>query len=74
METQLEQLVSDAMKLSSNERAALAQLLLASLDPSAVDDDALERDVERRVADVDSGLTPVIPMADALAQIRARLK
>jgi putative addiction module component (TIGR02574 family) len=74
METQLEKLVSDAMKLSSKERAALAQLLLASLEPATADDDAWELEVERRVADVESGLTSLIPMADALDQIRAKLK
>lgn len=74
METQLEKLVSEALKLTSNERAAFAQLLLASLGESASDEDAWELEVERRVADVESGLTPVIAMADALAQVRASLK
>jgi putative addiction module component (TIGR02574 family) len=74
METHLEKLVSEALKLTSNERAAFAQLLLASLGDSASDEDAWELEVERRVADVESGLTPAIAMADALAQVRASLK
>lgn len=74
METQLEKLVSEALKLTSTERAAFAQLLLASLGDDAADEDAWELEVERRVADVESGLTPVIELADALAQVRASLK
>lgn len=73
METQLEKLVSEALKLPSAERAAFAQLLLASLVENPEDEDAWELEVERRVADVESGRTPVIEMAAALAQVRANL-
>jgi hypothetical protein len=74
METQMKKLVSEAMKLSLEERAAFAQLLLASLSEMADDDDALELEVERRIAAAESGLTCDIPMADALAQVCANLK
>lgn len=37
---------------------------------SAEAEDGLEREVERRVADVESGMVAVIPVADALAQVR----
>lgn len=74
METQPERLISEALTLTSAEREALAQLLLASLGEDAADEDAWELEVERRVADVESGVTPVIEMADALAHVRASLK
>ncbi|WP_426174262.1 addiction module protein [Massilia sp. TWR1-2-2] len=74
METQLKKLVSAAMLLPPEERAAFAQLLLASLNSATEDDDAWELEVERRISNAENGRSPDIPMADALAQIRANLK
>lgn len=74
MESALEKLVSEALKLSANERAAFAQLLLASLHESTDHDDAWEVEVERRIAEVESGRAQPIPMADALVQVRSNLK
>lgn len=74
METPLDRLVSEALKLTPQERAAFAQLLLSTLGGDAEDEDAWEVEVERRVGDVESGLTPVIPIADALAKVRSTLK
>ncbi|MEI7748856.1 MAG: hypothetical protein WCI81_07255 [Chlorobiaceae bacterium] len=59
MSNQLELLEAEALKLSAAERAAFAQLLLASLDEDA---------------EIESGTTRVIPLADALALVRAALK
>ncbi len=74
METQLERLVVEALKLTASELAAFAQLLLESLDQDAELDDAWADEVERRIAEVDSGTVQVIPMAEALATVRASLK
>ncbi len=74
METPLEKLTSEALKLSASERAAFAQLLLESLDVDAELDDAWAAEVERRIAEVDSGTVQTIPLAEALAQVRERLK
>jgi putative addiction module component (TIGR02574 family) len=74
METQLEVLESEALKLSPGERAALAQRLLASLDEDAEIEDAWAAEVGRRIADVESGAVQVIPIAEALASVRAALK
>ena len=74
METQLEILEAEALKLTPGERAALAQRLLASLDEDAEIDDAWADEVERRIAYVESGAIQVIPIAEALAQVRAALK
>lgn len=40
---------------------------------SAEAEDALELEVERRIAGVESGLVAVIPLEDALAQVRLML-
>ena len=74
MENRLELLEAEAMKLSANERAALVQLLLASLDEDAEIEEAWAIETERRIAAIESGTTQVIPTADALAQVRAALK
>lgn len=74
MGNQLEILEAEALKLSSAERAAFAQLLLASLDEDAELEEAWAAEVERRIADVESGAVQVIPIAQALAQVRAALK
>ncbi len=74
METQLEVLEGEAMKLTPGERAALAQRLLASLDEDSEIEEAWAVEVERRIADVESGAVQVIPMDEALAQVRAALK
>ena len=74
MGNQLEALEAEALKLTSSERAAFAQLLLASLDEDAEIEEAWATEVERRIADVESGVIQVIPISEALAQVRAALK
>ena len=73
METQLEALEAEALKLTANERAAFAQLLLQSLDQDAEIEVEWAGEVERRIAEVESGSAPLIPIAEALAQVRAAL-
>ena len=73
MGIQLEMLEAEALKLTSGERAAFAQLLLASLDEDAEIEDAWATEVERRIAEVESGAVQVVPIAEALAQVRATL-
>ena len=74
MGNKLEVLEAEALKLTSGERAAFAQLLLASLDEDAEIEEAWAAEVERRIADVENGVVQLIPIADALAQVRARLR
>ena len=74
MGNRLEVLEAEALTLTPGERAAFAQLLLASLDEDAEIDDAWAIEVERRIAEVEAGSVQVIPIAEALAQARAKLK
>ena len=74
MGNRLELLEAEALKLTAGERAAFAQLLLASLDEDAEIEDAWAVEVERRIAEVESGTVKPIPIAEALAQVRATLK
>jgi putative addiction module component (TIGR02574 family) len=77
METPLEKLTAEALKLTLSERAAFAQLLLASLDGD-VDADNVEQawaiEIEHRIGRIERGETQTIPLADALGKIRATLK
>lgn len=74
MGNQLEFLEAEALKLTTGERAAFAQMLLASLDEDAEIEEAWAVETERRLAEIESGAVQSIPIADALAQVRAALK
>jgi putative addiction module component (TIGR02574 family) len=74
METELEKLEAEALKLTPGERAALAQRLLASLEEDVEIEEAWAAEVERRIAEVESGAVQLIPIAEALARVRAALK
>lgn len=65
-------LEQQALELSAEERAVLAQHLLASLDQDEGIEEAWAAEVERCVAEVESGAVQLIPLAEALAQVRAR--
>ncbi len=49
-------------------------MLLASLDEDAEIEEAWAVETERRLAEIESGAVQAIPIADALAQVRAALK
>ena len=74
MGTRLEILEAEALILTAGERADFAQILLARLDEDAGIEEARAIETEQRTADIESGSTQVIPIADALAQVRAALK
>ena len=64
-------LLADALKLPIEARAALAAKLIDSLD-SEVDEDAEARwseEIERRLADVDSGRVATVPWSEVRASI-----
>lgn len=74
MGNQLELLEAEALNLTVGKRAAFAQLLLSSLDEDAGMEEAWAAETERRIAEIESGAVQAIPIADALAQVRAALK
>jgi len=74
MDTQFEKLTKEALELSPGERAAFAQLLLASLEDDPEIEEAWATEAERRAVEVDNGTVKVVPMAEALAQVRTLLK
>jgi putative addiction module component (TIGR02574 family) len=67
-------IVKEALALPTEERAALAATLLDSLDPD-LDEDAeaaLAIEVNRRVAELDSGAVKTIPWAEVRRRFAAR--
>jgi putative addiction module component (TIGR02574 family) len=62
-----------ALKLSDGERAQLLSVLTDSLDPSASDDDVLRAwvsEAKRRLDDIRSGASTVIPASEVFRQGR----
>ena len=71
---QIEILEAQALKLTNSERARLAERLLASLDEDSEIEEAWAAEVERRLADVESGRVQMIPADEAIARARKSLK
>jgi putative addiction module component (TIGR02574 family) len=61
-----------ALELESHDRAALATLLVDSLDPETEQDveAAWMREIERRAAEVNSGAVQTVPWDAARARLR----
>ena len=74
MSTQFEDIEEQALKLTAEERAHLADRLLASLSEDPEIEEAWAIEVERRVADIESGRVHLVPAAEAIARARAALK
>ena len=74
MSSQLESVEAEAMKLTAEERAQLADRLIASLFEDAQIEDAWEVEVERRIAEIEAGRSKLIPASEAIARARAALK
>ena len=72
MPTSVEEIASQAIRLSAEDRARLADLLLASLpdeeDPEV--DAAWDQEIRRRVSAVESGTARLVSGADVHAQAR----
>lgn len=74
MSNQVEALEAEAMKLTPEERAQLADCLLASLSDDPDTETAWAVEVERRIAEIEAGRAPVVPAADAISRARNALK
>ena len=74
MSSQLEVVEAEALKLSAEERVRLADRLLASLSEDAGVEEAWVAEVERRIAEIESGRAQLIPAGEAITRARAALK
>jgi putative addiction module component (TIGR02574 family) len=71
--TRFQAIENEALSLEPEERSALVESLRASLDSADAIEEAWAEEVERRIADVESGAVQLIPMDVALAQVRAKI-
>ena len=74
MSTQLEVVEAQALSLAADERAQLADRLIASLSEDPAIEDAWSIEVERRIKDIESGRAKLIPASEAIARARAAVK
>jgi len=74
MSSQLEMLEAQALKLSPEERAQLADRWIASLFQDNEIEDAWAVEVERRIKEIEGGRAQLSPAADAIARARAAIK
>ena len=74
MSNQLEIVEAQALKLSPEERAQLADRLITSLFEDHEIEDAWAVEVERRIEEIESGRAKLIPAADSIARARAAIK
>jgi putative addiction module component (TIGR02574 family) len=74
METELKKIVDNVLLLPTHERAALANILISSLDGESQRDveDAWAVELEKRIHDIRSGNVKGIPAAEVLAKLREK--
>jgi putative addiction module component (TIGR02574 family) len=74
MSSQFEIVEAQALKLSPEDRAQLADRLVASLFKDQEIEDAWANEVELRIDEIESGHVALIPAADSIARARAAIK
>lgn len=74
MSSQLKVIEAEALKLSTEERAQLADRLIASLFEDSEIEDAWAAEVERRIEEIENGRSKLIPAAEAIARARSAIK
>lgn len=76
MPSLVEELSARAKALSIEDRAQLAADLLDSLhgEPDAEAEEAWDREIERRVVDVESGAVALVPAEDVHAEARKLIR
>ena len=74
MPNDLEAIEAQALMLNPEERAQLADRLIASLFQDKEVEEAWATEVERRIEEIEAGRSKLIPAADAIARARAAVK
>jgi putative addiction module component (TIGR02574 family) len=74
MSSQFDAIESQALKLTAEERAQLADRLISSIFEDHEIEAAWAAEVERRVDEIDSGRAKLIPASESIARARAAIK
>lgn len=74
MPATVDTLEAEALQLSSEERAELAERLVASLGPDPDVEEAWAAEVERRDAEAEVGSVDLLPGPETLAKLKAEFR
>jgi putative addiction module component (TIGR02574 family) len=74
MPTPLDLVEAQAMQLTAEERADLADRLYRSVSAAPELDARWEAEIDRRVADMDAGRTRFMPASEAMAKLAAHIQ
>ena len=74
MSSQLRIVEAEARKLTAEERAQLADRLIASLFEANQIEDAWAAEGERRIEEIESGRSRLFPASEAIARARSAIK
>lgn len=74
MSADLKTVEAQALELTAEERAQLADRLLASLFEDHEIEAAWVAEVERRIEDIEQGRATLIPLAESLKKARSAIK
>jgi putative addiction module component (TIGR02574 family) len=74
MSTPLELVEAQALSLTPEERARLADRLITSLFDDQAIEDAWAAEVERRISDIENRRSKLVPASEAIARARAAIK
>ena len=74
MSLSAEQIKAEAMKLSPEERADLADWLWISATPREEVKAAWDTEIARRIAEIDAGTVELIPGEEVLARVDEKLR
>jgi putative addiction module component (TIGR02574 family) len=74
MASQLELVEAQALSLSPEERARLADRLITSLFDDRDIEETWAVEVERRIREIENGRAKLIPASEAIARARAAIK
>jgi putative addiction module component (TIGR02574 family) len=73
MSIDLELLEAEALKLTTEQRARLAERLIASLLGDTEIEEAWATEVERRIVEIEAGRVKLVTATEAIARARAAL-
>jgi len=74
MPQSLEAVQAAALELPGEDRAQLAQRLLASLDRDPEVETGWDHEIKRRIAELEAGLVETIPVEEVLSNARRQLE
>ncbi len=74
MSTELEDVIAQALKLTPDERAALIEALVGTVQAASALHPAWDAEIARRVAEMDADASVALPAEQVLAELNDLLK